>query len=261
MDKIRVIIPDSHGSMIDKAAAKAFLKDLKTLDADEVVMLGDHVDCGGLFSKHQRAAVEDMAYSYAHDLDCANTFLDAIQKAAPRAAMHYIEGNHEYHVERWAAENIDSERDVARFVADNAPNGKLRLRDRGIRFYRQMGFYQGLAIPNTLRLGECYFTHGIGAGRYATALHLDRFGANVVHGHTHRAQAFKTRNVRAGAHGAWCPGTLALLQPTYLHTSPSGWTHGYAIQFVARSGKFQHVDVPISKGVSLLSPLLTRLAA
>src|SRR5688572_7651609 len=41
----RVIVPDSHGSYIDKAACSAFLADLEQLRPAEVVLLGDHLDC------------------------------------------------------------------------------------------------------------------------------------------------------------------------------------------------------------------------
>lgn len=254
------VIPDSHGSLIDKPAARAFLKDLKALDPEMVVMLGDHVDCSGLFSSHGRNHPDDVEYSYVEDLDAANDFLDDIQKAAPRAKIHYIEGNHEGRCARFASENIANSRDLAMFVADNAPAAKLKLKDRGIKFYSQTEFYHGLSIPNTIKLGRCYFTHGCTAGKHATASHVDRFGANIVHGHTHRAQSFHTRNIQAGVYAGWCPGTLSKLQPTYMHTNPSSWVHGYGLLFCAPSGRFQYINVAINHGVSLLSPLLARLS-
>lgn len=257
---IRVIIPDSHGSMIDPQAKKAFLADLKSLDPDEIVMLGDHVDAGGLFSKHKKKCKEDMEYSYSEDIKAANEFLDAILARASKAKIHYIEGNHEYHIERWASENIDNEKDVKLFVEGNAPEFKLKLKDRGIKYYKQMEFYQGISIRNTIRLGHCFFTHGITASKFATAKHVEKFGSNVVHGHTHRAQEYKTKTVKAAAIGGWCPGTLSVLQPTYLHNEPSEWSHGYGVQFVhKKSGKFLHINVQIIEGESLLLPLTSTL--
>lgn len=257
---IRVIIPDSHGSMIDLQAKRAFLTDLKKLDPAEIVMLGDHVDAGGLFNKHKKKAKEDREYSYSQDIACANLFLDEIQERAPSAKIYYLEGNHEYHIERWAVENIDNDSDVKHFVGQNSPESLLKLKDRGIKYYRQMEFYQGLSVRNTIRLGHCYFTHGICASKYATAKHVDKFGGNIVHGHTHRAQVYMTKTVRAAAIGGWCPGTLSILQPTYLHTEPSEWSHGYGVQFVdKRSGEFLHLNVPVIEGKSLLLPLTSML--
>jgi UDP-2,3-diacylglucosamine pyrophosphatase LpxH len=259
---IRVIIPDSHGSEIDTAAAGAFLSDLKRLDPDEIVALGDHSDCSGWLSKHKRVAREDMEYSYAADIAATNEFWDAVEAAAPRSRVHVLEGNHDYHVERWAVQTLENKADAELVLGALAPSTLLRYRQRGWKFYRMFDKHDGLSIPGTIRLGECYFTHGISASKYATARHVETFGANVVHGHTHRAQEHRTKTIRSEAIGGWCPGTLAKLQPTYLHTSPSSWSHGYGAQFFSkRSGRFIHINVPIVNGVSLLGPLLDRMKA
>lgn len=255
---IRVIIPDSHGCLVDRKAWLAFVKDLRSLDPDEIVMLGDHVDAGGLYSKFSRIAEEDLKYSYDEDLEAANSHLDDIQAAAPRAKVDYLEGNHEYHVERWAVEHLAHERDVRRFLKSNGPAAQLNLEGRGIKFWRMMEPHHGLSIPGTIRKGSCYFTHGITASKFATERHVARFGANVVHGHTHRAQEHKMRTVAKGVIGGWCPGTLAQLQPTYMHTNPTDWSHGYGLQFVGKSS-FLHVNVPIVDGESLLLPLTSTL--
>jgi hypothetical protein len=60
--------------------------------------------------------------------------------------------------------------------------------------------------------------------------------------------------------GAWCPGTLAKLQPLYRHTAPTSWSHGYAVQFINERGNFLHINVPIIQGRSILSDVANRLA-
>ena len=207
------MIPDSHGSHIDWDAAGAFLADLKVIDPDEVVLLGDHLDAGGTFSSHQRNYTSEMCESYQEDVDQANLFLDRIQAAAPRAEIHMLEGNHEAHIERWAARNFQSHRDAEMFLERMGPAAALRLRERGIAYYRRSIFYQGLAIPGCIQLGKCFFVHGISHAKHADAVHLQRFGASVVFGHIHRSMGRVERTVTSGGHGAWCPGTLAKLQP------------------------------------------------
>lgn len=253
---IRAIIPDSHGSEIDVAAAGAFLADLKILDPGEVVGLGDHSDCAGWVSHHKRIAREDMAYSYHADIEATREFFDAAQAAAPRATFHILQGNHDAHLERWAAETLENVADADLVTSMLAPDKLLKFKERGFRFYRRHEKYMGLSIPNTIQLGRCFFTHGVTASKFATARHVELFGANVVHGHTHRAQEHRTKTVSSEAIGGWCPGTLSKLQPTYMHTSPSAWSHGYGLQFVAKSGRFMHINVPIVNGESLLMPLL-----
>lgn len=248
----RLIIPDSHGNHIDPHARDALLRDCKALAPDEVVWLGDHLDCAGTFSTHQRSFTNEMTESYEDDCAAANWLLDAVQARAPRATHHYIEGNHEQHVERWASRLFQSKRDADALLEVYGPAKALQLRARGIRYYKRSEHYMGLSIPGAIRLGRCFFVHGVSHSKHATQQHLERFGASVVHGHTHRAQSAVERTVTSSGHGAWCPGTLAKLQPLYKHTAPTSWSHGYAVQFVQPSGRFLHVQVPITSGESLL---------
>lgn len=255
--RVRVIIPDSHGEHIDIEARDAFLKDLRRLDPEEVIGLGDHLDCGGVFSTHQRSYTNEMVESYGDDCDAANAFLDAIQKAAPSADISLLEGNHEGHVERWAARTFERRRDADALLERFGPEAVLDLKKRGIRYYKSSEMYQGLSVPGTIRRGKCFFTHGVSHSKHASAAHLERFGANVVHGHVHRSMSVVSRTVTSDAHGAWCPGTLAKLQPLYRHTQPTTWTHGYAVQFYdAVTGKFSHWNVPIFNGTSGLAEAL-----
>lgn len=250
---IRLIVPDSHGCHIDPKAEAAFLADAKALRPDEVVLLGDHLDAGGTFSAHQRNYTKEMTESYADDVTAARGFLGALRKAAPDAAFHYLEGNHEAHVERWAARNFERKKDADAFLEVMGPAAVLGLKDLDIKYYRSSVHHQGLSVPGTIKLGKCYFTHGVSHSKHCAAVHLARFGANVVFGHVHRSQSTLERTVTSDGFGAWCPGTLAKLQPLYRHTAPTSWTHGYAVQFGnRRTGTFLHLNVPILFGRSVL---------
>ena len=258
--KIRVVMPDSHGNHIDPDAKAAFLRDVKSLDPDEIVGLGDHLDCGGTFNTHQRNYTKEFCESYEDDVEAANDLFDQLQKNAPRARIYYIEGNHEAHVERWASRAFTSHKDAVGLLEKYGPEAVLKLRDRGISYYKRSEFYFGLSIPGTIRLGQVCFVHGISHARHCASVHLSRFGTNVVFGHVHRPQMAGERTVMSAGFGAWCPGTLALLQPLYQHTAPSSWNHGYAVQFVNPGGQFLHVQVPIHKGKSLLMDVARRIA-
>lgn len=260
-DTIRVIIPDSHGSAIDRAAAAAFLHDLEQIAPHEIVLLGDHVDVGGHLAEHHVLGyVAQSTYSYAEDIAAANAFLDAVQRAAPAATIHYIEGNHERRGETWCVtKSLRSARDAEHLRQLYAPEFLLRLKERGIRYYRQGEFYGGLSVPGTLRLGKCYFWHGTSAAKSAAHVNVAKLGGNIVFGHTHREESVRVRPVDRGGIGAWNPGCLCKLQPLWRHTDPTSWTHGYATQTVARSGKFLHLNIPIIDGESLFIPLASQM--
>lgn len=253
---VRVIIPDSHGAHIDWPAANAFLKDLKTLDPDECVWLGDHLDCGGTFNAHQLNYTKEMPESYHEDCAEGNKFLDKCQRTAPSATHHMLEGNHEAHVERWAARTFRHKKDADMMLDRFGPAEALKLKSRGFRYYYCSEQYMGLSVPGTIKLGKCFFTHGFSFAKNAASVHLARSGNNIVFGHVHRSQSVIERTLTSDGHGAWCPGTLAKLQPLYRHSSPTSWSHGYGLQLIAKSGRFLHINVPIHKGESMLQDVL-----
>src|SRR5690606_38770098 len=125
---VRVVIPDAHGNHIDARARAAFLEDLAKLDPEEIVATGDLLDCGGTFSTHQRAYTHEMTDAYADDVHAANAFLDDVQRAAPHADIYYLEGNHEAHVERWAARTFERRRDAEMVLERLGPAAVLQLR-------------------------------------------------------------------------------------------------------------------------------------
>ena len=256
-DIIRVCIPDTHGAKIDKKALAALLADIKALDPHEIILLGDHVDCGGFLAMHHvMGYVAETAYSYEDDIAHANAFLDAIQSAAPRAKIEYLEGNHERRVETWAVtQTLRHSRDSEGLRKLYAPEFRLNLAARGITYFRECEYYDGLPSPGVIKRGKCFFFHGMSTAKNAVAAHLYKVGGNCVFAHTHRAQSEIVRLVGVGVIGGWNPGCLCELQPLWQHTNPTDWTTGYGVQLVAASGSFLHLNIPIVEGVSNFASL------
>lgn len=236
----------------------AFIEDLRRLDPDEIVMLGDHVDAGGFLSQHHTIGyVAQTAYSYEDDIEACNQHLDAIQKAAPRARIEYLEGNHEDRVERWCVEQALRGGKDAEFLRKAiAPQFLLKLKERGIPYYRRSEKYDNLNIPGTIKRGKCFYVHDPGHGDPARV--LSKWGGSVAFGHIHRNVAVITDIVGAGTVGAWSPGCLAQVQQYWHHSKPTGHTHGYGVELVARSDDFLRLNIPIIEGRSYLSGLLAR---
>jgi len=260
-DIVRVVFGDTHGAKINQAAASAFLGDVKRLDPHEIIMLGDHIDCGGFLAQHHvMGFVAETATSYEDDVAAANHFIDALQKAAPKATIKYIEGNHDRRIETWAVtQTLRHQRDAEMLRRAFAPEYLLHLKERGIKYYRQSEFYDGLPVPGTIKLGKCFFWHGTSSAKHTTAANIAKVAGNIVFGHVHRAQSLSIRPVATGEIGAWCPGCLCELAPLWQHTNPNDWTHGYGVQLIATSENFLHLNIPIIEGASLLMPLTTRI--
>lgn len=270
-DFIRVVVPDTHGCVIEQQAATAMFADIEQLNPQEIVMLGDHLECGNFLAQHHVAnyvaQVRSEHYTFEKDIAAANQLLDRLQEIAPRADIHYLEGNHEARIEKYCvtsakrngAENPAKEAD--HLMRLYGTEHVLHLEKRGIHFYKQGRCYMGLKLPSVIKLGECHFVHGISTAASAAKVHVERFGACVVFGHTHRMDSYHIRTINAGNIAAWSPGCLCNLQPLWCHQRPTNWAHGYGVQLVAKDGTFLHINVPINKGVSYLTLLTDRLGA
>jgi len=256
-DVVRVLIPDTHGAKADRKAISALLADIKTLDPTEIILLGDHVDCGGFLAQHHvMGYVAETSYSYEEDIAHTNAFLDQLAAAAPRAKVDYIEGNHERRVETWAVTStLRHRRDSEMLRRQVAPEFLLKLKERGISYFRQGEFYDGMPVPGVIKRGKCFFFHGISTAKNAVAATISRIGGNCVSAHTHRAQSDIIRMVGTGVIGSWNPGCLCEMQPLWQHTAPTNWTQGYALQLVRSSGAFLHLNVPVLNGETHLAAL------
>ncbi len=258
----RVCIPDSHGSGIDTEAAVTFLSDLEVIKPAEVVWLGDHLDCGGFLAQHHTMGyVAQTEYTFDEDAAAANQFLDRVHAIVPNAEHDYIEGNHERRIENWCSTQALANKADAEYLRRMfSASSVLGIEKRGMRWVRQGVFYDDLSLPATIKRGHCYFTHGSSTAKHAASEHVKKFGGNVVYGHTHRADSYVIRTVKAGIIGGWSPGCLCKLQPLWMHTNPTDWSHGYGLQLVNPDGSFLHINVPIIDGKSYLNPLFKAVA-
>lgn len=257
-DIVRVIIPDTHGAKVSKPAIAAMLSDIKALNPQEIIMTGDHVDCGGhLALHHVLGYVAETAYSYEDDLAEANAFLDSLRTVAPSAKIEYIEGNHERRVETWCVTmTVRHGKDSEGLRKLYAPEYRLNLKERDIPYYRESVCYDGLTVPGIIRRGKCYFFHGFNISKHATSATVEKIAGNCVFGDTHRVQSDVVVKVGVGVIGAWNPGCLCERQPLWQHTNPTEWTHGYGLQLVTDGGDFLHLNIPIIDGKSLFGALV-----
>ena len=260
-DFIRVICNDVHGSMMDKDAVNAFLADLKQWNPDEVVLNGDIIECGGFLAAHHTLGyVAQTEYTWQDDIAAGNWFLDEIQKAAPKAVIHYLEGNHEDRPERWIIDQTMRHARDSEFLRNLlSADTLLRLNERGIHYYRRgIHHIKGLP-PGWIKLGKIFFVHELGGGKNAAFGAVGRTAGNVVYAHTHQEATATAVFPSVGLVKAWNPGCLCLLQPLWRNSNTTNWSHGYATQIIAKSGEFLHLQIPIWEGKSLVGSLHRQL--
>lgn len=256
-DIVRVTAGDVHGSKMNRPAVAAFLGDVKQLAPHSLILLGDIADCGGFLAQHHVwGYVAETSYTYEDDIRAANTFLDETREAAPDALIESIEGNHEQRVERWCVTQAlrgGNPRDAEFLRSRFSPEILLRLKERGIPYYRMGEFYDGIPVPGTIKRGNCFYTHGsFLTSKTASRDAVARFSGNVNYANTHRPDIYVGRRANVGVIGGFNAGCLCELQPLWQNTNPTDWSHGYGLQFISHTGKFLHINVPIIEGESLL---------
>lgn len=258
----RVIIPDSHGSNIDDAAAGAFLRDLEYIQPREVVCIGDHLDCGGFLAQHHVwGYVAETEYTFAADVSRGNEFFDEVQSRCPLAKFYYLEGNHERRIETWCVtQALRNGHDAAFLKSKFGVEASLHLSKRGFEHFEQGKSYHGFSVPATIRLGHCVFTHGDVNARGPARKMLSKFGTNVVFGHNHCGDMCVDRLLEKDIFAA-CVQSLCKRQPMWRHTHPSNWSHGYGLQRVFKGGMCRHSPIPIVDGKSLLGAKIGELIA
>jgi hypothetical protein len=264
---LRVIVPDSHGCFVDQSAASAMLADIAMLKPSSIILLGDHLDCGGFLAEHHTwGYVAETDYTFEDDCQATNQFLDALQSAAPQATIEYLEGNHERRIEKWIVTDVlkkgkGSSSSVKTLNALFSTETVLQLDKRKIPIYKQGQWYDGCHVPGTILRDNCYFTHGQFTSKAAAAAHLAKYNSNIWFGHPHRMDMATKRTVASGPIGAWNPGCLCQLQPYWMHQNLTDWVNGYGIQLVQKGLGHLNLQIPIIDGVSYLSPLIRRGAA
>lgn len=257
---VRISAGDLHGMRQDPKAVAAFIADVKSLDPDEIVFLGDMNDCEGWLAQHHTIGyVANCDYSYAEDTKATNQFLDDVQAAAPHAVIHWVMGNHDDRIERAIVDlTLGHQMDSAMLNKLWGPAAILRLEERGIKWYKRDEIYVEGYPRGWLKLGKMCFTHELGRGKNAARDAVTKSAANVTFGHTHRDDSATIVFPGVGICKAFNPGCLCLMQPIYAHSDPTSWSQGYDIDFVAKSENFQRIHVPIWRGESLAGAMIER---
>ena len=245
----------------DRAAVACALAAIRRLKPDLVVQSGDALDCG-VFSAHAAKSLDDKGGNFLEEeVAPYNAFVDAVQG---RSGRPYIQlgGNHENRVERWltsqagqAASSIAPLLSVESLLRHRVDaRGRARKPRENFTYVPSVGrgVYSHYAIaPNLIAI------HGWSTASHASKVHMDKARTvSVVHGHTHRAQSYTTRNpLTDDLYHAWSPGCLAEMVPLYMATSPGNWAHGITVIYQSRSNPLDwtHSVIPLERGRAILT--------
>lgn len=208
-----VYLPDSHGVFADPEAVACSLAFVRAHKPDLVVCGGDHVDFYQLskFDKDPQRVL-----GLQDDLDAGQAFVAAVRKAAPKASMVYLQGNHEHRLTRWL---WSKGAELLKLRGLNVPS-LLHLSKYGCRYVEE----------GVLQVGALTFKHGDvvrSRSGYTATGELEREGTSGCSGHTHRIGEVSKTN-RGGTYKWVEAGCLCGLKPEYARGRVMDWQHGLA---------------------------------
>jgi len=235
---------DVHIPHQNPDALEVFCRVAERVRPDLLVCLGDLLDCTQFSSYPPTYGVPES--DYRADLEAAVALLDRLQACCGRLVM--VEGNHEYRLDRWAAQTCEG-RGAYSMLAPRLQLSRGRTRFTYVPYGAASARYPHYAVNSRI-----IAVHGWSHARNATKQHLQiSQGRSVIHGHTHRADASIVQNI-------WSPGRIVearsagcLCRPIPLYGTgrPVEWVNAFILGYLGRRSDTLYT-VPIMRDRCIL---------
>lgn len=240
--KTWVIINDIQIPFQDTRVLKLVTDFAVSLKPDGVIFNGDIVDCYSI-SDFDRNPVSKATLD--REIRGAQQLMALFQSVPQKV---WIGGNHEDRLRRhvWKAPKLVAGLDAAsreRLVSILDFPEVFGLEERGFRW---------LPYGATFALGKLLVTHGSIVSKHSgqsAKAHLEKYGASVLIGHTHRGGVHYKRDVK-GVHAAYENFCLCRLDPEYVQHP--NWQQGFSVVHVNDNGHFNVNSIPILPGPSFM---------
>ncbi len=180
-----LVAHDLHLPFIHKGLSKKFLATARRLKPDRIILAGDIVDLHAL-TTHRRA--KDWMDRCDRELELSRKWLRELRRAAPRADIIYIRGNHEDRFDRMIESKVPEMRNIG-FGLDKL----LELPDLNIKWVEDAGRTRVWASTSKGRFRILHGHEFKGGSKFpgGHALKIaEHLGCNVHIGHTHKLGMF-----------------------------------------------------------------------
>lgn len=245
-----VVIPDTHGELVDRQALECVLKAIEIIKPDGVIHIGDIGEWSSVnHHRHKRVRQPDsseVASAVRRDVrQVLKYVLNPIDEACDKAGVkckEMITGNHD----RWLDFFVEANPDYADTVFDSAA---------GYRFDQIIDWKERNwtvhPCGKLLKIGDLNFYHGhLYGGIHHARNHLVKMGVNIVYGHWHDFQAVHITHAD-GPKGAYSLGCLKGVTPDdneWMGHRPTNWAHMFGVVDFYTGGRFSVHAVPIIFG-------------
>jgi len=224
ISEMHVVLSDQHIPFQDPVLEDLTIDFLREHKPTTIHLLGDVLDFYSLSTFDKNPA---RLTTLQDELDGSTRYFKRLRNVCPNSRIVYSEGNHENRLRRY----LWSQARALSHLRTLAFEELLGLRKYDIKWVDSHSPY---------KVGSLLFIHGELVRRASGASakgHMDKFGCNVIHGHTHRLGAHYHRTY-SDMMGAWENGCLCTLDPEY--TVKPDWQNGWSVVWF--NGSRFHVE-------------------
>lgn len=234
--KTALIIPDCHIPYHNRKAFKLLKKVILSMkdEISEVIILGDFVDFYWV-SSHQKDPRVHL--SLIDEIEEANKELDWLDEHLPKAQKVYLEGNHEFRLERYLVSSAP-----ALFGVTEART-LLRLNLRPLWKFVPFGPNQAHRVIGSNLIAR----HTPPANNAKLA--ASRAGCSLIYGHIHRSELGSAVALSGRENFAYSPGWLGdqRCEKVFEYVqSHHQWQLGFALAHIASANSFFIQPIQIS---------------
>lgn len=218
--KCALVIPDTHRPFHHVKAYNLMLEVALDLKPDEVVILGDYADFYSVSSHGKHPTVVGLLQDEVEDVILG---LDEIDRLFPDAKKVFLEGNHEFRLERYLCERAPALFGVTEINTLFGINRRPKWHLVG---YNPNQSYK--ILGSRLRARH----EPIGQNARTT---ITKSICSVVFGHIHRSESVKLTGLDGRKHISFCPGWLGDKRKPHIFNYVKGhhqWDLGFAYVLV-----------------------------
>jgi len=194
--------------------------------------LKEKIDCillgGDMLDWFNLSTFEKLNSDLQYEIDTLHAFLRSLRKVFPKQKVIWMDGNHDFRLERFKMRN----QGISQLDALKVPN-LLHLKDFGIEY---------LDNYMTLKVGKLNVMHGhrlAGSGKMVARNKLMNAMNNIMFFHHHTVQDYFVKDLMGSVIGSYAVGCCCQLKPDYcVHNN---WLNGFVIVKVNKDGSF-YVD-------------------
>jgi len=223
--KTALIIPDCHIPYEDKRAYQLMLDVAMDLSPDEIVILGDYAD---FYAVNSHGKSPTLTLSLQEEVTAVVERLIELNKLFPKSKKVFIQGNHEYRLERYIAKNCPD----LYGVTDTKSILELNILGYNYVPYGPTQKYHVLGSKLIAR------HEPLAGGKHVAQNTVEKAMASVIFGHTHRIQEAQIVTMGGDNYRGISSGWLGDSKHEVMQyvRSHHQWALGFSIVRVLNSG-------------------------